>query len=271
MPHQVLQSSTQGFYVFADDADAYGEGLSGLSISVSLSKGGGAFNAVSPTITDLGDGVYWVAPLAAHRDTLGEIAWKFAAAGAIIASRFERVVVVNDQVAEWGVPDAVIAAAAATPIRADMRLINGEPPQPLGYDPARQETVEEVLVAVEDVSFGAVVVPLLGQIQSRTEGTTIRVYTQETTTITMAVVNAMGDPVDLDGMALSLVIERAKGGDISVIEDGDIAVNESTISFVIPAEVSAAEGYHNWALRGSDGVVLMQGPLIVEYAPEVDQ
>lgn len=136
---------------------------------------------------------------------------------------------------------------------------------------ALESIVLEVQAAVEDVSFGAVVVPLLGQIQSRTEGTTIRVYTQETTTITMAVVNAMGDPVDLDGMTLSLVIERAKGGDISVIEDGDIAVNESTISFAIPAEVSAAEGYHNWALRGSDGVVLMQGPLIVEYAPEVDQ
>lgn len=40
---------------------------------------------------------------------------------------------------------AVLAAAAATPIRADMRLINGEPPQPLGYDPAKEETVQEVL------------------------------------------------------------------------------------------------------------------------------
>lgn len=147
MPHQVLQSSTQGFYIFADDADSYGEGLAGLSISVSLSKGGGAFNAVSPTITDLGGGVYWVAPLAAHRDTLGEIAWKFAATGAIIASRFERVVVVNDQVAQWGVPGAVLAAAAITPIRADMRLINGE-----WYEPAKESSVQEVLGAIDSVA-----------------------------------------------------------------------------------------------------------------------
>lgn len=164
---------------------------------------------------------------------------------------------------------AVLTAAEESPINSNVTHVLGEPAEPVD-DVAKQETLEEVLGAVGDVTFGAVVVPLLGQIQSRTEGTTIRVYTQETTTITLAVVNAMGEPVDLDGMTLSLVIERAKGGDISVIDDGDIAVNESTISFAIPAEVSAAEGYHNWALRGSDGTVLMQGPLIVEYAPEVD-
>src|SRR5690606_16674883 len=97
---------------------------SGLSISVSLSKGGGAFNAVSPTITDLGGGVYWVAPIAAHRDTLGEIAWQFAADGAVIAPRFERVVAVNDQVAHWGVPAAVLSAAAVSPIHADVRAVD---------------------------------------------------------------------------------------------------------------------------------------------------
>lgn len=268
MPHPVLQSSTQGFYVFADDAESYGEGLAGLSITVSLSKSGGSYNAVSPTITDLGGGVYWVAPIAAHRDTLGEIAWQFAADGAVIAPRFERVVAVNDQSAHWGVPAATLAAAAVSPIHADVRAVNGNAATP-ATDVAKESSVLAVLGAVSDVSFGAVVVPLLGQIQSRTEGTTIRVFTRETTTLTLAVVNAIGQPVDLSGATLSLIIERAKGGDISVIEDGDIAVNDSTISFAIPAEVSAAEGYHNWALRGSDGVVLMQGPLIVEYAPEV--
>lgn len=102
MPHQVLQSSTQGFYVFADDAESFGDGLAGLSITVSLSKAGGTFSIVAPTITDLGGGVYWITPLAAHRDTLGEIAWRFTAAGAVIAPRIERVVKVNDQLTAWG-------------------------------------------------------------------------------------------------------------------------------------------------------------------------
>jgi hypothetical protein len=116
---------------------------------------------------------------------------------------------------------------------------------------------------------GVVVVPLLGQIQSRTEGSTIRVFTRETTTLTMAVVNAMGEPVDLSGLSLSLIIERASGGDLSVIEDAGIIRVDGSISFMLPAEVSAAEGHHAWALRSDDGAVLMHGPLIVEYAPEV--
>lgn len=149
MPHPVLQSSTQGFYVFADDADAYGEGLAGLSITVSLSKSGGTFNTVSPAITDRGGGVYWIAPLAAHRDTLGEIAWRFTAAGAVIAPRFERVVAVNDQVAAWGVPAAVLAAATDSGgIASNIIAKDGEPFVPLPYQPASQETLLEVQGAV---------------------------------------------------------------------------------------------------------------------------
>lgn len=123
MPHQVLQASTLGFYVFADDAESFGNGLAGLSLTVLLSKAGGPFLAVAPAIADLGGGIYWVTPLAAHRDTLGEIAWRFEADGAVIAPRFERVGVVSDQTPAWGantiapdnaaIGDARIAAAAA--------------------------------------------------------------------------------------------------------------------------------------------------------------
>ncbi len=102
MPHPVLQSSTSGFYIFADDAEQYGEGMPGLTISVSLSKLGGPFLSVATAVIGLGGGLYWIAPLAAHRDTLGEIAWRFTATGAVIAPRIERVVAVNDQLAAWG-------------------------------------------------------------------------------------------------------------------------------------------------------------------------
>lgn len=150
MPHPVLQSSTQGFYIFADDAESYGEGLAGLAITVSLSKSGGTYNTVSPTITDLGGGVYWVAPIAAHRDTLGEIAWRFTADGAVIAPRFERVVAVNDQSAHWGVPVAVLSAAAVSPIHADIRLENGEPFQPI-TDVATETKQDAILSAIGEI------------------------------------------------------------------------------------------------------------------------
>lgn len=46
-------------------------------------------------------------------------------------------------------PAAVLAAAAITPIHADMRLINGNPPEPLGYEPAKESSVQSVLEAVD--------------------------------------------------------------------------------------------------------------------------
>lgn len=134
MPHIITQNSTEGFYIFADDAESFGEGLAGLTITVSLSKLGGAFNVVSPTVTDLGGGEYWIAPIAAHRDTLGNIAWRFAANGAVIAPRFERVVVVNDQAVFWGIPAAVLAAATANPIHANIKQIDDEHVKPIDED-----------------------------------------------------------------------------------------------------------------------------------------
>ena len=69
----VFQNTARGFFVFADNASAIGTGLAGLTITAEISKGDAAFNVVAPTITDRGDGVYWVSPIAAHRDTLSLI------------------------------------------------------------------------------------------------------------------------------------------------------------------------------------------------------
>ena len=98
----VFQNTARGFFVFADNASAIGTGLAGLTITAEISKGDAAFNVVAPTITDRGDGVYWVSPIAAHRDTLGEVAWKFSADGAIIAPRFENVVAYDAQLEAVG-------------------------------------------------------------------------------------------------------------------------------------------------------------------------
>jgi hypothetical protein len=107
MEKSELQNSAAGFYIFASDATAPATGLAGLagSIVTALSKNGGNASAVAPTITQptgMVAGVYWVAPIAAHRDTLGRIAWSFSAAGAIIAPRLEKIVAANDQVAAFG-------------------------------------------------------------------------------------------------------------------------------------------------------------------------
>ena len=81
----VLQNTTRGFFILAADETNPLTGLAGLTVSVELSKNGAAFSSVAPTISDRGDVIYWIAPIPAHRDTLGDIAWKFSAPGAIIA------------------------------------------------------------------------------------------------------------------------------------------------------------------------------------------
>ena len=63
------QNNTESFGVYFDD--------SGLTLTAALSKNGGPFNAVSPTITDRGNGFYTVNPIAAHRDTVGLNMWLF--------------------------------------------------------------------------------------------------------------------------------------------------------------------------------------------------
>jgi hypothetical protein len=102
MEHSELQSTTRGFYIFADDSTAFGTGKTGLTISSTLAKASSTANSVSPTITEVSGGWYWVVPLAAHRDTLGRALWQFSASGAVIAGRVEKIILANDELAAFG-------------------------------------------------------------------------------------------------------------------------------------------------------------------------
>jgi len=118
---------------------------------------------------------------------------------------------------------------------------------------------------------GLTVVPLTAVVQSRVDGTTISVFTSETVTVGIAVVDAQGQPVTVTSLTLSIVIERSNGLDVSTIADGSITKTGSTISFAVPSQVSANEGVYRWTLRSTVGNgVLLQGPLIVTYVATVD-
>jgi hypothetical protein len=120
----ILQNSTAGFYVFASDSTTPTSGKTGLTLTVTLSKAGGTANSVSPSQSEIGNGLYWIDPIAAHRDTLGEIAWQFSASGAVIAPRLEKVVAVNDQVAAFGANTTVPDNAGVAAIRVVTDRIN---------------------------------------------------------------------------------------------------------------------------------------------------
>lgn len=61
-----------------------------------LSKNGGAFASVSPTVAEIGNGWYSVTPIAAHRDTIGPAVWRTTASGANSVEVYHRVITAVD-------------------------------------------------------------------------------------------------------------------------------------------------------------------------------
>jgi hypothetical protein len=109
----VQQNSTRAFNIYF--------GVTGLTVTATLSKNGGTFNSVSPTITDRGNGYYSIAPIAAHRDTIGENAWLFTATGQPSLPRVEQVTAANfDAVAFGAATLTAIETSTVLPTKTDV-------------------------------------------------------------------------------------------------------------------------------------------------------
>lgn len=76
------QSTARNKLVFMTSAANHIAGLAGLTLTITLSKDGGAFASISPTVTDLGNGWYNLALTVAHTDTLGDFALHITGPGA---------------------------------------------------------------------------------------------------------------------------------------------------------------------------------------------
>lgn len=131
--------------------------------------------------------------------------------------------------------------------------------------------VTRYLPVVVNSGGGGGVLPLFGVVESRVVGTTINVFTNETPTIYVSVVDASGSEVDIESMSLAMIIEMRSRDDIVVIADSDITKDGSAFSFVVPSAATDSEGLNRWTLRNTgDGTVLMHGPFVVSYAADED-
>jgi len=68
------QSTAKNVMVLMVDSTDHVTGKTGLTLTITASKDGGAFGSISPTVTERGNGWYSVALTAAHTDTLGDLA-----------------------------------------------------------------------------------------------------------------------------------------------------------------------------------------------------
>lgn len=76
------QSTAKNVMVLMVDSTDHVTGKTGLTLTITASKDGGAFGSISPTVTERGNGWYSLALTASHTDTLGDLALHITGAAA---------------------------------------------------------------------------------------------------------------------------------------------------------------------------------------------
>lgn len=100
--------------VFMTDEADHVSGKTGLTLTITVSKAGGAFASITPTVTERGDGWYSLALTTSHIDTLGAFAYHITATGADPTDMLDQVVpLLPGQTAPVDVVEINGSAAAA--------------------------------------------------------------------------------------------------------------------------------------------------------------
>jgi hypothetical protein len=141
------QSTAKNVMVLMVQSSDHITGLAGLTLTITASKDGAAFAGIAPTVTDRGNGWYNMALTASDTNTLGDLALHVTGAAADPADLVLLVeggttdVDVSTRLATAGytapdnagiaaIPDAatnaaaVVAAATATPLAANIKQVN---------------------------------------------------------------------------------------------------------------------------------------------------
>jgi len=71
---QVRQSTARAVMILMVDSTDHVTGKTGLTLTITASKAGGAFASITPTVTERGSGWYSLALTTSHTDTLGDLA-----------------------------------------------------------------------------------------------------------------------------------------------------------------------------------------------------
>lgn len=106
------QSTATNILVMMIDSADHVTGKTGLTLSVTASKNGGAFASISPTVTDRGNGWYNLAITSSHTDTLGDFALHITAGGSDPADTIMQIVAYDPFDASLGL-DLPTASAVA--------------------------------------------------------------------------------------------------------------------------------------------------------------
>lgn len=100
---KLKQSTARTIYVLMVDSSDHITGKTGLTLTITAGKAGGAFASISPTVTERGNGWYAIALTASHTDTLGDLALHVTATGADPADFLAEVVAYDPNAVDLGI------------------------------------------------------------------------------------------------------------------------------------------------------------------------
>lgn len=119
------QSTATNLMVFMTLASDHVSGATGLTLTINASKDGAAFAAVTPTVTERGNGWYNLALTSTHTNTLGDLALRVTGGAADPTDLLCRIVAGSLDADVSGVPASVLAGAASSPIASNIKQVNG--------------------------------------------------------------------------------------------------------------------------------------------------
>jgi len=114
------QSTAKNVMVLMVQSSDHITGLAGLTLTITASKDGGAFSAITPTVTDRGNGWYSLALTTAHTDTLGDLALHITGAAADPA---DMVILVEGGATDVDVSSRLATAGYTAPDNASISTI----------------------------------------------------------------------------------------------------------------------------------------------------
>lgn len=108
-------STARNHMVFMRATSDHLTGKTGLTLTITASKNGGAFASITPTVTERGNGWYSLALTTSHTDTLGDLALHITGADADPTDEVLQVVTDLPGIAQTGDSYAPIAALSVVP------------------------------------------------------------------------------------------------------------------------------------------------------------
>lgn len=94
----IKQNTARNLMVFMTDSSDHVTGKTGATLTITLSKDGGAFSSISPSVTDRGSGWYNVALTSGNTNTIGDFVLHITASGADPTDIREEVVSATEDV-----------------------------------------------------------------------------------------------------------------------------------------------------------------------------